>query len=131
MELEEKRLNNRSKEGLLEREIAERMTKIQALRQSIQSKEEEFSDPGPGPGLAGLSSSSSSFSFSPSAPASQYESLYSCLTSSVSQASTASPSPPSQDWQSCRSVLAKSMESLTPAAPVVAEDSSEKMKYSR
>ena len=45
----------------------------------------------------------------------------------------ASPSPPYQDCLSSRSNLAKSMESLTPPAapPVVAEQGSQKMKYSR
>ena len=125
MELEEKRLNNRSKEGFLEREIAERMIKIEALRKSIQTKEEEFREPGEG---------EVSFSFSPSAPASQYESLYSCLTSSLSQDSQASPTLSSPDWLSPRSTLAKSLENVTvtPPAPIlVAEDSEQKRKYSR
>ena len=122
MELEEKRLNNRSKEGFLEREIAERMNKIQTLRKSIQTKEEEFREPG-----------SAEVSFSPSAPGAQYESLYSCLTSSLSQDSQDSPTLLSPDWLSSRSPLAKSLENITVTAPapLLAEDSEKKRKYSR
>ena len=127
MELEDKRLENRSKEGLIEREIAERLNKIQDLKKSIESKEEEFSNSR----LEARSFSVSSTS--PSAPP-QYESLYSCLASSLSQepegqqqgieeVDSASQAP--QAWLGSRPNLAKSMESLTPPVPT------ERKNYSR
>ena len=141
MQLEEKRLENRSKEGLLEREIAEKMNTIQALRKSIQSKEEELKDP------PALTSSLSLTSFPPSAPGGesppQYESLYSGLAASLSQETEGQPdSPqqcgasdeadcptlPSQAWLGPRSNLAKSLENVA-TVPVTAEK--ERKKYSR
>ena len=139
MQLEEKRLENRSKEGLLEREIAEKMNTIQALRKSIQSKEEELNDP------PALTSSLSLTSFPPSAPGResppQYESLYSGLAASLSQ-ETETDSPqqcggsheadcatlPSQAWLGPRSNLAKSLENVA-TVPVTAVK--ERKKYSR
>ena len=65
MELEDKRLDHRSKEGLIERDLAERMNKIESLRQSIKNKEEEFCD-----------KTSASSPFLPSAPADLYDPIF-------------------------------------------------------
>ena len=105
MELEEKRFENRSKEGLIERELAERMTLINDLRESIQSKEVEFCD----------RKISVSSCYPPSAPADHYEPLYNLPTSPAHSHQLEEPSQPSPTYLSpaSKTCLGKSMDSLT------------------
>ena len=107
MELEEKRLENRMREGVIERDLSDQMSKIEDLKQSIQNKEEEFSDP-----MVTRKTSVSS-SFSPSAPAVLYESIYSSQSQPSTEDSLASPS---STQPSLNSSLGKSMDCLATSA---------------